>query len=342
VEVRYQYLARGREVLALASAARTSYLAGPARGQREMHVLACAKNNLAARAGSLGYRIVLGFDGQLSIDWLGAVEWSAVDLLDCDLPPRGEAGEAARRLLQELLSAGPRPHEEIRQKARALRISATTLGRAKQDLAVEARCGERDGRCVWYWHLPESGARSLKASVPHTNRIKTPTKQGLVYPQFFRSVTAGPVPPGRRVGGIDFGLRQPFAAVWGVLDARDVLWLCGEIYERGQPLSALVKRLPADVDWYADPAGAREIHELACAGVQVTAGRNDRHAGFAAVSARLADGRLRVLAGTCQNLLTEAALYRHCDERKDRREKLTEGEDHALDALRYLVSKLAP
>lgn len=50
--------------------------------------------------------------------------------------------------------------------------------------------------------------------------------EGLVYPDFPRAcVPAQPLPAGRQVGGIDFGWRNPFAAVWGVLDREDVLWL---------------------------------------------------------------------------------------------------------------------
>src|SRR5437879_6336841 len=54
--------------------------------------------------------------------------------------------------------------------------------------------------------------------------------EGLVYPDFARCVVPGPAPAGRRVGGMDFGLNNPFAAIWGVLDRDDVLWLVGEHY----------------------------------------------------------------------------------------------------------------
>ena len=55
--------------------------------------------------------------------------------------------------------------------------------------------------------------------------------EGLVYPDFARCVVPGPAPAGgRRVGGIDFGFRNPFAAVWGTLDRDGVLWLTGEHY----------------------------------------------------------------------------------------------------------------
>src|SRR6202034_1189569 len=83
--------------------------------------------------------------------------------------------------------------------------------------------------------------------------------EGLVYPNFARCVVPGPAPAGgKRVGGIDFGFRNPFAAVWGVLDSASVLWLTGEHYAREQALSYHARHLPRGVTWYADPSGATE------------------------------------------------------------------------------------
>jgi len=56
-------------------------------------------------------------------------------------------------------------------------------------------------------------------------------------------------PSGKKVGGMDFGYRNPFAAVWGVLDRDDVLWLVGEHYCCQQPLSYHAAYLPRDVYW---------------------------------------------------------------------------------------------
>lgn len=166
--------------------------------------------------------------------------------------------------------------------------------------------------------------------------------QGLVYPDFGRCVTAGPAPQlGRRVGGIDFGFRNPFAAVWGVLDADGILWLTGEHYSRQKPLSYHAERLPRDVTWYADPSGAGERCELRCAGFVVRAGDNALRPGIAAVTARLESGRLRVVVGCCPNLLAEAGLYRYSDDPHDRRAEVPVDENnHALAALRYLISRL--
>ena len=143
------------------------------------------------------------------------------------------------------------------------------------------------------------------------------------------------------VGGIDFGFRNPFAAIWGVVDRDDVLWLTGEHYARQKPLSFHAEHLPRNVMWYADPSGASDIAELRCAGFTVRQGNNSLRAGIAAVSARLHNGTLRVVEGRCPNLLAEAGLYRYSDAPTERRAEIPEDEHkHALAALRYLISRL--
>src|SRR5262249_44805783 len=82
--------------------------------------------------------------------------------------------------------------------------------------------------------------------------------EGLVYPDFADQCGVDPDPPpmGRAVGGIDFGYRNPFAAIWGILTFDDVLWLCDERYLRETPLHDHATALPSKPTWYADPAGA--------------------------------------------------------------------------------------
>ena len=63
--------------------------------------------------------------------------------------------------------------------------------------------------------------------------------------------------------------------------------------------------------------------------------------GIAAVTARLETDRLKIIAGACPHLLREASHYRYSDDRTDRRsENPVDDHNHALDALRYLVSKI--
>ncbi len=164
--------------------------------------------------------------------------------------------------------------------------------------------------------------------------------EGLVYPDFTKCVVPEPAPAfpkgaGKWVGGIDFGFRNPFAAVWGFLDRDDILWLTGEQYGRFKPLSDHAAKLPKNVMWYADPAGANERAELRVAGFVVNKGNNSVRSGIAMVSARLHHDALRIVDGRCPNLVAEAGLYRYGEG-----EMLLDEHNHALDALRYLISRI--
>jgi hypothetical protein len=158
----------------------------------------------------------------------------------------------------------------------------------------------------------------------------------------WRGTSAVPfLPTGKPVGGIDFGYRNPFAAVWGVLDRDGILWLVGEHYQSEKPLSYHARFLPKNVYWHADPSGAQLIRELRCAGFIMRNTSNHVESGIAAVSARLENGTLRVLEGRCPNLLAEAALYRYSTDASERKsETPAASADHALDALRYLIASI--
>jgi hypothetical protein len=169
--------------------------------------------------------------------------------------------------------------------------------------------------------------------------------EGLVYPDFASTlVLPNMLSEGSRVGGIDFGWRNPFAALLGVLDHEDVLWIVRERYLRETPLHEHRDWLKAQgrVLWYADPAGRTEIEELRTGDLVVRKADNDIRAGIAAVTARIRTGRLKVYETTCPNLIQEARLYRY----PNTQEQILIGENpvddhnHALAALRYLISRL--
>jgi hypothetical protein len=159
--------------------------------------------------------------------------------------------------------------------------------------------------------------------------------EGLVYPDFAQALSAAEPPAGRRVGGIDWGWRNPFAAVWGVLDRDDVLWLHHERYLRETPLFEHAQALPRGVMWYADPSGRTELEEFRAAGHTIRAGSNELRAGIAAVTARIRTGRLKV--NGCPQLLNEAQLYRYPT---GGGEEPVDAHNHALAALRYLIASL--
>jgi hypothetical protein len=166
---------------------------------------------------------------------------------------------------------------------------------------------------------------------------------GLVYPDFEQLCAVAQAPgQGKAVGGIDFGFRNPFAAVWGHVDRDDVLWIIRERYQRQTPLPEHARALPRETIWYADPSGRQEIEALRQAGLVVRRGVNDIRAGIAAVSARVRSGRLKVVASAAPNLLAEARLYRYPSERDSSAatEDPLDQHNHALDALRYLIASV--
>lgn len=168
--------------------------------------------------------------------------------------------------------------------------------------------------------------------------------EGLVYGDFEKAYTTLWTPPelGKPVGGIDWGWRNPFAAIWGVIDREDVLWIQEERYLRETPLHEHASALPKGMMWYADPAGRTELEEFRAAGHTIRKGFNDIRLGIAAITARIRTGRLRVNQLRCPNLVAEAKLYRY----PSQSEKALVGENpvdehnHALGALRYLISRL--
>lgn len=184
-----------------------------------------------------------------------------------------------------------------------------------------------------------------------------------------------PLPAGgiARAIGIDYGLDAPFCALWGARLADDLVVVYRELYRAEltpEQQAALILRsearnerrpgrpLPAFLDpstWARGPdAGDKSripgpkpsgpprssiAGRYVAAGVPVIKANNDRLAGVAEVAQRLrvrSDGRPRLLIySTCRNLirtLPELARDPHRPEDVD-----TDGEDHAYDALRYLL-----
>lgn len=165
--------------------------------------------------------------------------------------------------------------------------------------------------------------------------------EGLVYPDWEQTHVISYNPIGKPVGGIDWGWRNPFAAIWGVLDRDDVLWIQDERYLRQTALHEHAKALPR-IMWYCDPAGPTEMSEFRVSGHTVRKGYNDIRIGIAAVNARIRTGRLKVNAARCPNLVEEAKLYRYPSdtERQLLGENPVDEHNHALGALRYLISRL--
>ncbi len=183
--------------------------------------------------------------------------------------------------------------------------------------------------------------------------------EGLVYPEFEQCLIDWELPMRERnpvawVGGIDWGYNNPFAALWGYRDHDDVLWIGWERYRRQCVVHDHIDAItavrstdprcpdPKWITWYADPSGPAEITNCRAAGWKVLRGNNDIRLGIAAVTARIRTGRLKVVRPSCPNLIAESQLYRYptAAERAVPGETPIDEHNHALGALRYLISRL--
>lgn len=169
---------------------------------------------------------------------------------------------------------------------------------------------------------------------------------GLVYPDFASKVHVDFTSwPGLAVGGIDFGYRNPFAAVWGAYDRHTQrLTIEHERYRRETPLHEHAAALPKNVVWWADPSHPTEITQLRTGGFTIKRSINDIAAGITVVRMLIETGRLKVCGWRCPNLMSEAQLYRYAtqDEGRNPGEVPVDEHNHALAALRYLCVRLFP
>ncbi len=176
-------------------------------------------------------------------------------------------------------------------------------------------------------------------------------REGLVYGGFEscivdslpqQNISASPA-----VGGIDFGFHNPFAALWGNIDHDGVLWITGMRYKSGCTMPVHSEALPKGVHWWCDPAGADSWQQLRQAGHSVTpcvhmpskgAGgekRNPKLSGIDQVSERMRVGKLKIVRETCLPLVRELSMY--CYDPDKKLEEPIDEDNHACDALRYLV-----
>lgn len=140
---------------------------------------------------------------------------------------------------------------------------------------------------------------------------------------------------GRKVGGIDFGWNDPFCALAAVLDD-DVLWVYWEHYKSFMTVPQHAAVLPRDgTVWQADPGRPDSIAELCNGGHTVRScphlGNQPIVDGIDKVSERIRTGRLKIHR-SCQQLLREAGMYVFGPNGKP-----VDSDNHAMDALRYLV-----
>jgi len=151
----------------------------------------------------------------------------------------------------------------------------------------------------------------------------------------------------KRIRGIDFGFQNPFCCLWGAIDEDDRLYIYDEHYERQQLLDYHADEIKSrgDHNLIGTPADhdAQDVAELRKYGVTTTPAIKDVGIGIQKMKARFKvqeDGRPRIfISRNCTNLIREIPLYRWEEPKEGRAEKEepVKVDDHALDALRYMI-----
>lgn len=172
-------------------------------------------------------------------------------------------------------------------------------------------------------------------------------REGLVYPGFEACIVDSAPDHRPDGGGMDFGINNPYVALWGFLDHDDVLWVTGCRYVRQTTIPTHAEAIPYGVAYWCDPSGAEQIRQLRDLGHEVrpcvhmptrgAAGEVKKPllSGIDMVGERMRTGRLKIVRRDCLPLVRELGLY-HYDPEKESDEPVKE-DDHSPDALRYWV-----
>lgn len=176
--------------------------------------------------------------------------------------------------------------------------------------------------------------------------------EGLVYSEFSRDihVVERDVREGWRcVRGIDYGYTNPFVCLWGAVDEDGRLHIYDEHY-RSRTLirehAEAILRRKGTFGFTVSDHDAQDSAELSACSVSTRPAQKDVIRGIQKLKARLAvqeDGRPRLtISPKCTNLIREFGSYRWNETKEGRndKEEPVKENDHAMDALRYMVMEL--
>ncbi|MFA6897236.1 MAG: terminase large subunit [Patescibacteria group bacterium] len=175
--------------------------------------------------------------------------------------------------------------------------------------------------------------------------------EGLVYKEFSRNLHIFGDEELKRlegetceyIAGVDFGFTNPFACIAVKKDKRGVYWVVNEDYETGKTDAQIAEIVAARnfTKVYPDPENPGAIKELVNRQVnccEVIKGDGSITSGVSKIRELLKQRRLKVHK-SCINLIWEFETY-HYPKKKaigNEPEKPVKENDHALDALRYLI-----
>lgn len=144
------------------------------------------------------------------------------------------------------------------------------------------------------------------------------------------------------IAGLDLGHRNPTCFLQGLVDHDDNIWIVNEHYEAGKSIAYHTSRIdkiymqgPVFGDW--DAQGRHEYEQL---GITVTPAFKEVDVGLEYVRQRFRDRSLKIVRNKCPNLCREIPAYQYVEDDATGKERVVKKDDHACDALRYLVAGL--
>jgi hypothetical protein len=180
---------------------------------------------------------------------------------------------------------------------------------------------------------------------------------GSIYPMFRREthVVLGKELPEHweRVAAMDWGMKNPSAVVFSAVSPEGAIWVYDLSYSGGKTVSQWAQVLKSRHDyeqighWIIDPSALAQAKEFAQYGIyfysynpESNQKLNDVNIGINTVSQHLLEGKIKIF-GHCDILIEQMEQYqwepsqgRYGQETKSKPLKMN---DHAVDALRYLV-----
>lgn len=187
-----------------------------------------------------------------------------------------------------------------------------------------------------------------------------PSRTDLVYPQFDPAMHVspwheGPSESATWLAGMDLGYRAPTVLLWAAL-CNDILHIVDELVITNTTVEDIIEYAAARPwprpQWIgADPAGASandqtgqsSLNLWRRAGWPVRTRASKIETGIDAVQRRLrsADSEVRLrIDPRCERLIESLSMYHYPAERPEVMSPVKDGNDHACDALRYLVINL--
>ena len=292
---------------------------------------------------------------------------------------RSRAGAIPIRASIEALSTWHRPHGLMRSLVEPDGTSPRRVFRwgvidvlercpPSEDCAacvLNTECAGRAKRACG--HIAIDAARSMKRRADRASwraemLCECPSRRSAVLPEFNRDrhlTGSGPLPaddvPGLRwFAGMDLGLRSPTVLLLGSLDESGVLTIVDEHCASGIVLEAHIERAIAR-GWHPEwvgvvPAagqrslqtGLSDTQAMRRLGMVVRSRRLPIDTGLRLIRARLApatgEPTLRIHR-RCRRLIESIEAYRYPDELPGA-QPVKDGNDHAVDALRYLLGVL--